>query len=201
MITSKRSASGVLLVLLAALILSAGCTQPSGSGTINATPIPTPLATPPVMVNATPNVTPGTTANVQALKAELTVLARKFAGEMNGTVLATAAREGPNSTAFMTVLNQLRAFKATDSRLVYIYTLEQQNGTVRFIVDADYGLPGGSGYLEDYPDAPAEITQPVSAPLAAGPYTDSYGTFISGYAPVDTGTNRTTFIVGIDMNA
>jgi hypothetical protein len=201
MVTCKRSAFGVLLVLLAALLFSTGCTQPSGSGTITATPAPTPLATTPVMVNTSSNVTPGATANVQLQKAELTSLARKFAGEMNGTALASAAREGPNSTAFMTVLTQLRAFKATDNRLTYVYTLEQQNGTVRFIVDADYGLPGGSGYLEDYPDAPAEIRHPVTAPLAAGPYSDSYGTFISGYAPVDTGTNRTAFIIGLDMKA
>jgi hypothetical protein len=195
---------GAIFVLLTALLLAAGCTQPSGVGTSTATPTPT-SATPPVTVNVTKNVitnvTTNVTLNVTALKAELPVIAKKFADQLDGKALATAASEGPNSTAFMTVLNQLKAFKASDSRLVYVYTLEQQNGTVRFIVDADYGLPDGSAFLEEYPDAPVELKRPVTAPLGVGPYTDSYGTFVSGYAPANTGSNATAFILGIDVRA
>jgi hypothetical protein len=195
---------GVLFVLLAIVLMSAGCTQPSGGGTSTTTPTPT-AATLPATVTANPQVTTNTTTNVTvnvtALKAELPVLARKFADQIDGKTLEAAANEGPNSTAFTTVLSQLKAFKASDSRLIYVYTLEQQNGTVRFIVDANYGLPGGSGFREEYPDAPAVLKSPVTKPLAAGPYTDSYGTFVSGYAPVNTSSNQTTFVLAIDVKA
>jgi hypothetical protein len=213
MISRKRFISGAILVLLAAFLLSAGCTQTSGPGAITATPTPSPVATAPIAVTTKTNVvspavtslpasaTANASADTAAAKTGLTALAGKFAREINGTALAAAAREGPNSTAFTTVLDQLRAFKATDGRLVYVYTVEQQNGTVRFLVDANYGLPGGSGFLEEYPDAPAELKKPLTAPVAAGPYTDSYGTFISGFAPIGTGANRTDFVVGVDMKA
>jgi hypothetical protein len=195
---------GVLFVLLAIGVLAAGCTQPSGAGTSTTTPTAD-AATVPATVTVTPqvatNTTMNVTVNVTALKAELPVLARRFANQLDGKTLATAAGEGPNSTAFKTVLGQLRAFKATDSRFIYVYTLEQQNGTVRFIVDANYGLPGGSGFREEYPDAPSVLKSPVTGPLAAGPYTDSYGTFVSGYAPVNTSSNQTTFVLAIDVRA
>ena len=39
---------------------------------------------------------------------------------------------------------------------------------------------------------------PITAPIAVGPYTDEYGTFISGFAPVDIGSNTTVILVGVD---
>jgi len=189
----RRFVFGIVLVLLVVFLLSAGCTQPSGVGAPTATPTPT-IATPPVTANITLNAT----FNVTNLKAEMAALAGEFAEEINGTALATVAKEGRTGTAFTTVLDQLKAFKARDSRIVYVYTLVQQNGTVRFIADANYGQQGATQFLQDYPDAPAELKQPVTAPIGAGPYTDSWGTFISGFAPVGTGTNGTIYVIGVD---
>ncbi len=196
---------GATIALLIALLLCAGCTQPTGITT--GTPAPTPTASP-VPTKATSastptvNVTANVTANLTALKTDLAALAGKFAGQVNGTLLVGAARDGPNSTAFEAVQSQLQGFRASDPRLVYVYTLGQQNGTVRFVVDASYGTAGGSGWLEDYPDAPAVLDMPLTAPVGTGPYTDSYGTFISGFAPINaTGANGTTYVLGVDMKA
>ncbi len=195
---------GAVLALLIALLLCAGCTQPSSTVTGTPTPTPTASAVATTATSAPPTATPtaNVTANFTALKTDLAALAGKFAGQVNGTLLAGAARDGPNSTAFEAVQSQLQGFKASDPRLVYVYTLEQQNGTVRFVVDASYGTEGGSDWLEEYPDAPAVLKKPLTAPVGAGPYTDSYGTFISGFAPVNaTGANGTTFVLGVDMKA
>ncbi|MCU0631367.1 MAG: hypothetical protein MUC66_00115 [Methanolinea sp.] len=181
---------GAMLLLLTAILLFAGCTQPSTVPT--STPAPT-------ATTATPAATPTAGADNQTLKAELAAIAGVFAHEIDGKGLATVLKEGPNSTAFASVLGQLKAFKATDPRFIYVYTLEQQNGTVRFIVDADYGLPNGSDYMEKYTSAPTELKAPVTAPIGVGPYTDSWGTFFSGYAPVDTGSNETAVIMGVDI--
>ena len=53
-------------------------------------------------------------------------------------------------------------------------------------------------YIPEYPDAPAELKGPVTAPIGVGPYTDQWGTFISGFAPVDTGSNVTVILIGVD---
>lgn len=181
--------SGVLLLMVIAILLIAGCTQPAAVPAVTATPTPT---------QAAPSTPVATVPSNETVKTEMATLAARFAGEIDGKALGTALAEGPNSTAFGTTLGQLKAFKASDSRIVYLYTLEQVNGTVRFIVDADYGQPEGSGYLDEYTDAPTDLKNMVSAPIGVGPYTDRWGTFISGYAPVDTGSNLTVILIGVD---
>jgi hypothetical protein len=180
---------GALLLLVVAILLIAGCTQQEAVPAVTTTLTPTQVA---------PATTAATVQANETLKTEMAALAGKFAGEIDGKGLAAVLAEGPNSTAFENVLGQLKTFKASDSRIVYLYTLEQVNGTVRFIVDADYGQPEGSEYLEEYPDAPAELKGPVNAPIGVGPYTDQWGTFVSGFAPVDTGSNVTVIIIGVD---
>jgi PBP1b-binding outer membrane lipoprotein LpoB len=210
---------GALLLLVTAILLTAGCTQTPAVPATTTTPVPAattakPVATtaPPAAttapVNATavqPNVTavkPNVTAavkNYTALKAELATLAGSFANKTNGTVQAAALKEGPNSTAFATALAQLKTFKASDSRIKYLYTLTQQNGTVRFVVDADYGTDNGSAFLEEYKNATPELYAPLKGPIGVGPYTDPWGTFVSGLAPVNTGSNKTVIIIGVDF--
>lgn len=171
---------GALLLALTAILIFAGCTQPA---TTTTTP------SPPAM----------TVSDEQALKTELALIAEAFAGGVDGEMLATALKEGPDSTAFATVLEDLKSFKDADPRIRFVYTLEQRNGTVRFIADANYGMPDGSGYLDEYPDAPTELSAPVTAPIGVGPYTDKWGTFYSGYAPVETGLNESILILGVDI--
>lgn len=179
---------GVLLIVLSLILLFSGCTQPATA------PAGTPTPTAPTSTPAAP------VAN-ETLKTELAGIAATFAGEINGSTLAAAYQEGPNSTAYAEVLGQLRDFRLSDGRIKFIYTLAQQNGTVWFIVDSHHGLPEASQYLEVYDDAAPELKTPVTAPIGAGPYTDKWGTFYSGYAPVETGEHAPVFLIGVDMEA
>lgn len=183
---------GAVLLVIAVALLSAGCTQSSQSTTVVTSPVTTTLK---------PSaVTPDVTVN-ETLKRDLAGLAARFAGEIDAKALDAVVREGQNSTSFITVLDQLKAFKAEDTSIRYVYVLEQVNGTTRFIIDANHGLPDGSEYLDEYKDAPAELKTPVTAPIGVGPYTDTWGTFISGYAPVNTSSNMTVVLVGVDVKA
>lgn len=182
---------GALLLALTAILIFAGCTQPATM----TNPTPQPTATTPVSSTAVPTVA----MDNQTLKAELALYAGAFAEGVDGNALATALTEGPNSTAFATVLDDLKAFKEADTRIKYVYTLEQRDGKVFFIVDANYGLPDGSNYMDEYTDAPTELFDPVTAPIGVGPYTDQWGTFYSGYAPVETGLNESILLLGVDI--
>jgi hypothetical protein len=177
---------GVLLVLLAAVLMITGCTQPSGEVTPPPTTTPAPTET----------ISPA----IETQKAELAALAASFASEIDGEMLATAGDEGPNSTAYETVLNQLKAFHATDSRLAYVYILQQQDGTARFIMVSGYDLPSSEIFETEYEDGPAELEAPVTEPIGVGPYTDPFGAFISGFAPLDISTEETVYLLGVDMN-
>ncbi len=183
---------GSVLLLLGAVLLSAGCTGQPPSVTVTPSPVATTLKP--------AGVTPDLTVN-ETLKKDLATLAGRFAGEIDVKALEAVVREGQNSTSFILVLDQLKAFKATDALIRYVYVLEQVNGTTRFIIDANHGLPDGSEYLDEYNDAPAELKTRVTAPIGVGPYTDSWGTFLSGYAPVRTSSNKTVILIGVDVKA
>ena len=178
---------GTLFILLAAALVCAGCTQPYGVTTQTASPTTTPASTQTI------------SAGYETQKTELAGLAASFASQIDNRTFIAALKEGPNSTAFATVLAQIKAFQATDGRIVYVYILEQQNGTVRFVAVSDYGMPNSATFMMVYPGAPDELKTPITAPMGVGPYTDPWGTFLSGYAPIKMSTNETTYLMAVDM--
>jgi hypothetical protein len=80
-------------------------------------------------------------------------------------------KEGLNSTAFQTVLSQIRAFNVNNTELVYVCTHELQNGTARFIVTDDFDQPTGSKYLDMYDTAHPESRVAIKQPTGVGPFT------------------------------
>lgn len=182
-------AFGALLLVL--VLLVAGCTQPSGAPTTTVTPTAT--ATPQVTV---PVTTPP--ADNETLKTEMMAMAETLATTIDKQNLSAALKEGENSTAFAAVLVQLQTFKADNPQVFYAYVLEQKNGTVVFIVTNYQGEPGAPLFMQEYLNPPEVLKTPVTGPIGIGPYTDEYGTFISGFAPVDTGSNTSVILAGVD---
>lgn len=178
---------GAVLLVLMAVLLFSGCTE-QGVGVSPPTATPTPAgAASPVPDSGASKVMAGT-------------LAAMFAAEIDGDTLAAALAEGPDSAAFATLLGQLTAFRAADSRIANVYTLVQQGGTVRYIVDASTGQPGGSAFLEEFSGAPAALKVPFTAPFAVGPTRGAQGTYITGFAPVESGGHG-TLILAVDIRA
>ncbi|MBP1929469.1 hypothetical protein J2741_002016 [Methanolinea mesophila] len=186
---TRTMAFGALLLVL--VLLVAGCTQPSGAPTTTVTPTAT--ATPQVTV---PVTTPP--ADNETLKTEMMAMAETLATTIDKQNLSAALKEGENSTAFAAVLVQLQTFKADNPQVFYAYVLEQKNGTVVFIVTNYQGEPGAPLFMQEYLNPPEVLKTPVTGPIGIGPYTDEYGTFISGFAPVDTGSNTSVILAGVD---
>ena len=193
----KRTAGltfGVSLLMLVLILFVTGCTQPSS----------TPVSTASPTATAAPKVTPEATtvpaavtpkAVNETLKADMVTLVGTMAKKIDKGNLSRVLKEGENSTAFTSVLSQIREFKATDSRIVYVYALEQKNGTATFLVESDYGNEDAAGWGQEYTDAPAEMKKSTTVPFIVGPYTDHWGTFISAAAPVDLGSNTSVILV------
>ena len=182
---------GVPLLVLVLILLVAGCTQPSSA------PVSTTAPTTTITTQVTAPVTT-TPVDNQTLKAEMITLAEALAQNIDKQNLSAALAEGENSTAFAAVLGQLQAFKANNPQVFYDYVLEQKNGTVVFIVTNYQGEPGAPLYMQAYTNPPEALKTPVTGPIGIGPYTDEYGTFISGFAPVDVGSNTSVILVGVD---
>jgi hypothetical protein len=94
--------------------------------------------------------------------------------------------------------SQLQEFKADNTEIAFVYTFEQLNGTNRFVVPL-YDNPDSPKFMQVYDDAPIELKLPLKGPIGVGPYTDHWGTFVSGFAPVNTGSNETIMVLGVDI--
>jgi signal transduction histidine kinase len=90
-----------------------------------------------------------------------------------------------------------------DARFVYLVTL-RDDGVV-FLADAeapdspDYSAPG-----DQYTEATPALRQACADghPFVEGPYSDRWGTWVTGFAPIiDPATGRTVAVLGIDVGA
>jgi signal transduction histidine kinase len=116
----------------------------------------------------------------------------------------TAADE--DSTAYASVKQILTDLKRVNDIDRSIYLMGQRdNGDIFFYVDSED--PGSDDYSpagETYPEATVALKAMFSAgkPMVEGPLEDSFGSFISGLAPIyRPGTNEVIAVVGIDVDA
>lgn len=101
--------------------------------------------------------------------------------------------------ALATVKDSLSFFLTGDS-VTYVYTLmPKDESNFQFVVDTDPDDPGE--YAEDYEaqDAMFEAME-GKASVTQEPFTDEWGTFYSGYAPI-VHNGRTLGIVAVDYEA
>lgn len=125
---------------------------------------------------------------------EIAVIA---AENVDGAIFAEAM-EG-DETALSTVKDSLSFFLAGNS-VTYVYTLMPKDADwFQFVVDTDPDDPGE--YAEDY-EAQEAMFQAMqgSSSVTADPFTDEWGTFYSGYAPI-TQDGKVLGIVAVDYEA
>lgn len=101
--------------------------------------------------------------------------------------------------AYQKYLHLLRQLKGTNQDVAFLYVMRLEGGRVFFVMDSDetaeQALPGreytaGMPALKDGFNAPA---------VDEGVYTDEWGAFMSGYAPLKNGQG--SYLVGVDMRA
>ncbi len=130
-------------------------------------------------------------------KDDVTEIAVIAAENVDSGVFARAL-EG-DAEALSTVKDSLRFFLAGES-VTYIYTLMPKDAEYfQFVADTDPEDPGE--YAEDYEAQDAMFTAMEGTPsVTAEPFTDEWGTFYSGYAPILV-DGRPAGIVAVDYEA
>uniref|UniRef100_UPI00351C42C1 PDC sensor domain-containing protein n=1 Tax=Methanomethylovorans sp. TaxID=2758717 RepID=UPI00351C42C1 len=147
------------------------------------------------------------TAITDQMKEELILTAKVMSSQIDGDLLYQINEKGDTENeAFMQVyqkLDELRGDNGDIITYVYIIRLDEE-GNARFIVDADYLTDGVidvyAGQL--YEDAPIEdIKNGLVAPyVSADPYTDEWGTFMTGYAPIYDSGGNIAGVLGVDFD-
>lgn len=130
-------------------------------------------------------------------KDDVMEIASIAAENVDGEIFAKAM-EG-DEEALLTVKDSLSFFLVGNS-VTYVYTLMPKDaGLFQFVVDTDPDDPGE--YAEDY-EAQDAMFQAMQGSLSVTqePFTDEWGTFYSGYAPV-TQDGKVLGIVAVDYEA
>jgi diguanylate cyclase (GGDEF)-like protein/PAS domain S-box-containing protein len=105
----------------------------------------------------------------------------------------------------------LRKFVNLDVTILYVYTCVLRDGEVRFVLDpteaGDHdrdGVDDKSHIMQPYDDPSDEMLNAIKHQASSAdsePYSDDWGTFISGYAPIFDEEGEFVAIVGVDLTA
>lgn len=104
------------------------------------------------------------------------------------------------SDAYKDIKTKMQSFQK-ETKIAYIYTLvKNEDNKTKFIIDADEET--GADLGEEYDYLPAMESAFNGIPSAdKNMYTDEWGTFLSGYAPIKNSEGKVVAIVGLDIDA
>ncbi|MBU1612574.1 MAG: response regulator [Proteobacteria bacterium] len=118
----------------------------------------------------------------------------------------SAVPEDLDNPSYQRLMRQLTKIRIVnpDLRFVYLMDMRMSDRKIVFLLDTeppsseDYVLPG-----EVYDEAPEELVSMFSKGKAelVGPYTDRWGFWISGLAPVKSDDGNIVAVIGMDINA
>ena len=134
-----------------------------------------------------------------------------MATQINASEIQGLRPGDENSTQYLAIAQKLRTMRSMNDHIInaYIITVNTTDKSATFLVDDLYPLdPSGSariGQADTSPDK-MQIFAALSGPTASPqPYSDSWGSFMSAYAPIDDSlydsNGNTVAILGIDVAA
>ncbi|MFA6672712.1 MAG: hypothetical protein WCS24_08675, partial [Methanoculleus sp.] len=131
-------------------------------------------------------------------------LATEAAALIDGDAIATLKPGDEKTPAFTAIRDRLAAFRDANPGVIYVYTMRNVNGTVEYVVDADYGSVDTPGIGEVCNDTGAAMLAGFKEASAESAFvTEQWGnetaTTLSGYAPVKDSTGAVVGLVGVDM--
>lgn len=147
------------------------------------------------------------TALTDQMKEELVLTAKVMSSQIDGDLLYQInGKEDTENEAFMQVYKKLDELRGDNGEIItYLYVLRlDEEGNARFIVDGAYLTDGAIDVYADqlYEDAPIEdIRKGSAAPhVSDEPYTDEWGTFMTGYAPIYDSSGNVAGVLGVDFD-
>lgn len=130
------------------------------------------------------------------LQSSAALISRTFDAEKLGTIKGPSDMENP---VYLETLKELRMFRRMNKDIAYLYIMRKVGEKVAFVVDSDetdrQAKPGSA-----YEEVPVTMLSGFTG-LSVDDriYTDEWGSFLSGYAPLVNGMGE--YLLGIDMRA
>jgi signal transduction histidine kinase/CheY-like chemotaxis protein len=133
-------------------------------------------------------------------------LAAFTAAQIDPALHARVASQG--DAAYLAAIDPLLRLRRSVPEVYYAYTLGPRRDIPTFVLDSSNLLPSPGDTTPDtlfgeiYPDPPAELALAFTTgrPVASTePYTDKWGTFLSGFAPFHHPDGTLAGVVGVDI--
>lgn len=115
------------------------------------------------------------------------------------------------SIEYENAIAPLRKLQDSDEDIAFVYTCVLKDGKVYFVLDpTEEGDSDGDGVddkshiMEEYTEASDFMVRALQEGVATSdsePYTDRWGTFVSGYAPIRREDGSVAAMVGVDISA
>lgn len=143
-------------------------------------------------------------ALLNQMQDELVDMSQVFASRVDGNTVMTL-HPGDEGTANFTQLREmLFDMRESSSYLAYSYILTIKDGSVYFVVDDTNGISQDAaniGDLYESPDTARIIAALVGPTTSTAIYSDEWGSFLSGYAPIYDSNGKAVAVMAIDMDA
>lgn len=132
-----------------------------------------------------------------------------MATQINASEIQGLRAGDENTTKYLAIAQKLRTMRSMDDHIInaYIVTVNTTDYSASFLVDDLYPIdPQGSARIGEADTSPdkMQIFAALSGPtVSPQPYSDSWGSFMSAYAPIDDSVNdssgNTYAVLGIDV--
>jgi GAF domain-containing protein len=125
--------------------------------------------------------------------------------QQDGDALLKVQQE--NDETFKQIRDINLRIKQSEPELRFVYTMRKDaQGSIYFVVDAGFPTdegysPFGMHYEEPGPVLVANFDSMSGTLLEEDFYTDEYGTWLSGYAPIFTSNSERVGVLGVDISA
>jgi adenylate cyclase len=109
--------------------------------------------------------------------------------------------QGEDETpAYLALQRKFQRMRAQSGNIVNFYVMRLDGSQAIFLLDDAAEEPAKIGQIYDQPE-PKVFEAVNEIQISDNVYTDEWGTFLSGYAPVKDAEGKTAFVLGADMLA
>ncbi len=124
-----------------------------------------------------------------------------MASEIDATTIMNIQPGDENTTQYQELISQLRLMRNMSSMVTNCYIFAVNGTALTFIADDADDRPAEIAESYTSPDLDKIVGAQVEPTVSDQIYSDSWGSFLSGYAPIKDGSGNTVGVLGVDMNA
>jgi hypothetical protein len=137
----------------------------------------------------------------QSARDKLMDITGAMSTQISGDALMSLSPGDENTSTYLAIIGQMRDMRSDSADIVNIYAMKLAGDNVSFIVDdADEGA-AHIGQEYSHPKL-VQIKEAPTIPSASATfYSDEFGTYMSGYAPIKDSNGTTLAILGVDVTA